>query len=95
MACHNIAILLYQMDNGAHKHSEWTNWRLKRLAALSEPSNTWERGKCGPVTPFVIAPYHIPEELPSGLGDVVGYWAERQIFGGVVLFDRGESKEEV
>lgn len=26
---------------------------------------------------------------PRGFLDVVGYWAEVQIFGGVVVFDRG------
>lgn len=83
------------MDNGVHKYSEWTDWRTERLAALPEDSNSFERSKYGPHTPFTIAPYDNPEEFPKGLGDVIGYWAERQIFGGVVLFDRGERKEEV
>lgn len=28
-------------------------------------------------------------EYPRGAPDIVGYWAETQIFGGVVAFDRG------
>lgn len=32
---------------------------------------------------------------PNGLADVVGYWAEYRIFGGIVLFDRGANEEEV
>ena len=32
---------------------------------------------------------------PFGLLDVLGYWAETQLFGGVLLFDRGESGSEV
>lgn len=28
------------------------------------------------------------EQYPNGVADIVGYWAEAQIFGGVVLFDR-------
>ena len=35
------------------------------------------------------------EDYPFGLLDVVGYWAETQLFGGVVLFDRGDSGFEV
>lgn len=31
------------------------------------------------------------EQYPNGVADMVGYWAEFWIFGGVVLFDRGES----
>jgi hypothetical protein len=32
---------------------------------------------------------------PYGLLDVVGYWTETQIFGGVVLFGHDESGSEV
>lgn len=39
--------------------------------------------------------YRRLEQYPSGLLNVVGYWAETQLFGGVVLFDRGESGVEV
>ncbi|RAK99426.1 uncharacterized protein BO80DRAFT_426421 [Aspergillus ibericus CBS 121593] len=35
------------------------------------------------------------DQYPMGVADVVGYWAEYQIFGGVVLFDRGESELEM
>lgn len=34
-------------------------------------------------------------EYPRGASDIVGYWAEAQIFGGVVAFDRGSSGHEV
>ncbi|KAK2609559.1 hypothetical protein N8I77_003055 [Diaporthe amygdali] len=33
------------------------------------------------------------DNMPS-VAELAGYWAETQIFGGVVLFDRGESGEE-
>ncbi|KAJ3546675.1 hypothetical protein NM208_g1890 [Fusarium decemcellulare] len=33
----------------------------------------------------------LKERYPNGIGDMVGYWAENRILGGVVLFDRGES----
>lgn len=32
---------------------------------------------------------------PRGKADVVGYWTEGKIFGGVVVFDRGETDREV
>ena len=34
-------------------------------------------------------------QYPLGLLDVLGYWAETQLFGGVLLFDRGDSGSEV
>ena len=35
------------------------------------------------------------KRYPFGLLNVVGYWAETQLFDGVLLFDRGESGLEV
>lgn len=35
--------------------------------------------------------YTDPAQYPRGIADVAGYWAEDIIFGGVVLFGRGES----
>ena len=44
---------------------------------------------------FYHTNYRRFEDYPFGLLNVVGYWAEAQIFGGVVLFERGESNYEV
>ena len=35
------------------------------------------------------------KNYPRGLLDVVGYWAETQVFGGVLLFDRSDSGSQV
>lgn len=44
---------------------------------------------------FYHADYTEHEKYPSGASDLAGFWAEDQIFGGVVLFDRGTSGTEV
>lgn len=44
---------------------------------------------------FYHTEYQAFEDYPFGLLNVVGYWAETKLFGGVVLFDRGESGVEV
>jgi hypothetical protein len=44
---------------------------------------------------FFHTSYTCFDQYPRGLVDVVGYWAEGQIFGGVVVFDRGETESEV
>lgn len=36
--------------------------------------------------------YRYSEQYPRGVFDVVGYWAEKYIFGGVVVFDRGPNE---
>lgn len=79
---------------------EFTNMQ-SGLADVKEPENPpehcskRERSKCGPPTLFYANQYLDPQRFPRGLGDVPGYWAELRIFGGVVLFDRGQSGEEV
>ena len=44
---------------------------------------------------FYHTDYKAYERYPFGLLNVVGYWAEDKLFGGVLLFDRGESGSEV
>jgi hypothetical protein len=56
----------------------------QRLAALE-----------GRPTDFMHEDYHNLQQYPKGVADVVGYWAEYHLFGGVVLFDRGESGTDV
>ncbi|KAJ0120504.1 hypothetical protein J7T55_015233 [Diaporthe amygdali] len=92
-ACHDIAVYLYQMDNGVHKHAEHQAWRAKKLDTLSE-DDLMERRKLPPPTLFWTSAYRDWSSYPNGLADMAGYWAEVQLFGGVVLFDRGESEKE-
>ncbi|KAF2744940.1 hypothetical protein M011DRAFT_479413 [Sporormia fimetaria CBS 119925] len=33
-------------------------------------------------------------QYPNGIADVVGYWLEWYVFGGVIVFDRGQSGKE-
>lgn len=98
IACHNIAVYLYQLDDGAHKHAEWEQWHAEKLKALANEEREESRVHRfyhGPPTPFFFSGYGYYNKYPNGLADVVGYWLEYEIFGGVVLFDRGESEEEV
>lgn len=44
---------------------------------------------------FYHLSYREYEQYPFGLLNVVGYWAETQILGGVLIFDRGETGFEV
>lgn len=92
IACHEIAAYLYQLDDGIHKHTEWTKWRAKKRASLPENAHGRERTKCGSHIPFYATLYVDPDRFRNGLADVVGYWAEYQIFGGVVLLTVGRLK---
>lgn len=85
VATHQIAIVLYNLDLdlGGHK-KDLVTW-------MAPPDDKVFRG----IYPDGIIPtlfmnkrYRDFEQYPNGVADIVGYWAEAQIFGGVVLFDR-------
>lgn len=81
---------MFQLDDGFHKHGVYEAWRD---ASIDPQSNPWR------VLPlpsaFCHGSYIFHEQYPHGIADVVGYWAEARIFGGVVVFDRGLSGAEV
>ncbi|KAG6368778.1 hypothetical protein INS49_002992 [Diaporthe citri] len=92
-ACHDIAVYLFQMDDGVHKHAEHEAWREHKLETLPE-DDVMGRKQLPPPTLFWTGAYIDWSHYPNGLADMAGYWAEMQLFGGVVLFDRGESEKE-
>jgi hypothetical protein len=78
VACHDIAGLVYvNTQPGLRREGQSLD---QRLAALE-----------GRPTDFMHEDYLDLQQYPKGVADVVGYWAEYHLFGGVVLFDRGES----
>ncbi|KAL2282383.1 hypothetical protein FJTKL_10986 [Diaporthe vaccinii] len=87
-SCHQLAVLIFQLNDGVHKHALYEAWRD---APNVDPR---ERVTKKPPSAFSNTVYHFYEQYPNGLADVVGYWAESKIFGGVVVFDRGPSGTE-
>ncbi|KAL2758159.1 hypothetical protein ACRALDRAFT_2119270 [Sodiomyces alcalophilus JCM 7366] len=88
IACHDLAALLHQKyDGGFHKGAHaWTP------ANVSTPR--WQIAPQPPRSPtvFLHPAYDAFDQYPRGVADMVGYWAESRLFGGVVLFDRGEDE---
>lgn len=82
------------MDGGAHSHAEHEAWLANKLEALSE-DDLMQRNQLPPPTLFWTAAYMDWPNYPNGLADMAGYWAEMQVFGGVLLFDRGKGEDEV
>jgi len=91
VGCHQIAAYIFELDDGAHKRQVHQDW------LQSPAAHKWReiRGRAPPPGAFFHRYYLAPEQYPRSLADVAGYWAEGKIFGGVVLFDRGETETEV
>lgn len=100
VACREIAVSLFRSgaDGRFHKGSE--NWRPQPNMIIpfggTEPIPD-------PVSPvpnlrasvFFHDSYLDYKQYPNGVADMVGYWAESRLFGGVVLFDRGKEEDGV
>ncbi|KAH6649497.1 hypothetical protein F5144DRAFT_588200 [Chaetomium tenue] len=84
VAVHQIAVILFELDTSLHKNDGVTEW-----APPKSDSFYWSQHPNGPApTLFHHEWYKDHEQYPRGVADMVGYWAEARILGGVVLFDR-------
>lgn len=93
-ACHDIAVCLYQLDYGDHEHADHEDWLEEQFEKYYN-ARSEARLPLPPPTLFWHRSFRAWHRYPNGVAELAGYWAETQIFGGVVLFDRGESGEEV
>ena len=86
VAIHQIAVLLFKLDTSLHKEDGITSW-----APAKDDTVFWAFFPDGPPpTLFKHDWYGDYDQYPDGVADIVGYWTEGRILGGVVLFDRRE-----
>ncbi|KAK3299594.1 uncharacterized protein B0H64DRAFT_455679 [Chaetomium fimeti] len=93
VAVHKIAVLLFkkrlrihdkQPQNAAYTIKMVTSWQSK------EDKNLKLRLHPPGRTMFAHLSYDAKRQYPNGTADMVGYWAENRIMGGVVVFDRSQ-----
>jgi hypothetical protein len=98
VAIHQIAVLLYKENMRLHDRHitnprdsvDQLTWWRRQVDNHGDPRFPPFR-RVGPwPTLFTHPQYCNYPEYPDGLADNVAYWAEDQIFGGVVLFDRSQ-----
>ncbi|KAH7220126.1 hypothetical protein BKA60DRAFT_457273 [Fusarium oxysporum] len=87
VSIHQIAVYLYQQDGANHTHQDYQKW-------IDSPRDTSQWDGYRHPTAFCHTFYIAVERYPNGVADTVGYWAEAKIFGGVFVFNRGESESE-
>lgn len=84
IAIHQIAVDLYKLDLDLGNHKDLVTWAAP--ISLKGFYQVYPTGQLP--TLFMHKSYRDFEQYPNGVADIVGYWAEAQVFGGVVLFDR-------
>ncbi|KAM0425393.1 hypothetical protein ACHAPT_009450 [Fusarium lateritium] len=80
---HQIGVLLFQLDLRMHQGNvdSIVNWRMPPVEGLVDV----------PPRPTLFShhAYLDADIYPEGVANIVGYWAEDRILGGVAVFDRG------
>lgn len=95
ISLHEIAVHLFELHQSLHEGEYddwWASWRQRYRDA--EGASRFHAVAFPPV-PFHHNFYRAFDQYPRGRADMVGYWAESKILGGVALFDRGPSDLEV
>lgn len=91
VACHDIGAFLYTKAK-SDKHELERQGFIRNAPVVRDPSGNPYPPK---PTDFFRPEYQDLDQYPQGVADMVGYWAEFEIFGGAVLFDRGEEETDV
>lgn len=77
-AIHEIAVILFQLDLRLHQGD------VDAIVQWKEDDED-----VAPRATIFNHPYYLDDDVyPDGVADVVGYWAEDRILGGVAVFDR-------
>ena len=96
---HEIAVLLFQSDDKLHSKEHIHSVVSWKREPEYEGEGSRRRLVFRYLDPHPTLFYHVEyldhDQYPSGLADIAGYWAEDRILGGVVVFDRGVSGDEV
>ncbi|EXK98260.1 hypothetical protein FOQG_01230 [Fusarium oxysporum f. sp. raphani 54005] len=84
ISVHQVAVILFTLNEGLHKNDGVIEWAPPKSDKI-----WWAHCPNGPEpTMFFHHWYLSHDRYPNGVADMVGYWAESRILGGVVLFDR-------
>ncbi|KAK4157367.1 hypothetical protein C8A00DRAFT_40212 [Chaetomidium leptoderma] len=90
VAVHQIAAILFELDTSVHKDDGITEWAPPK----SDPWY-WKWHPGGPLPTLLHHDWYVDyDQYPRHTADMVGYWAEARILGGVVLFDRRNPEAE-
>ncbi|KAI1271876.1 hypothetical protein F5Y07DRAFT_413172 [Xylaria sp. FL0933] len=96
---HQIAIYLFQNGPRLHdRHCSYSqdpenNSHIDAITSWKPPPSRWPGKEPWP-TLFAHPAFTAHEQYPAGVADMVGYWAEDRILGGVALFDRSKTWDD-
>lgn len=92
VAVHKIAAILYKKKLRIHdKQPQNAAYSIKAVTSWQSDGDKRLRRSPPGRTMFAHLSYDARHQYPNGTADMVGYWAENRILGGVVCFDRSRA----
>jgi hypothetical protein len=82
---HQLGVFLYNLDICMHRGGRR---EVHRVTQYEEPAQPGYAVDPAPATLFGHHGYPYHDVYPGGVADIVGYWVEDRILGGVAVFDR-------
>lgn len=93
LVIHSLAALLFEHTNERPYKCPMPERKIVIVNGLPEVTDEIIGD---PIPTYLYHDDYLDHDLyPMGVADVVAYWAETHLFGGVVVFDHGESDTEV
>ncbi|KAK6815701.1 hypothetical protein PG987_016467 [Apiospora arundinis] len=92
VALHQVAVHLFQKGDRIHDqhHSPEGDDSISSVTSWEPSPKPYFRYEVRP-TLFAHPAFVTHEHYPNGIADMVGYWAEDRILGGVLLLDRNNN----
>lgn len=91
VALHQIAVHLFQLKANLHDRATTQGLDVDSVVTWKpEPEEFLVNVEPFP-TLFAHSHFTAHEQYPNGVADMVGYWAEDRILGGVAIFDRSKA----
>ncbi|OTA98491.1 hypothetical protein M426DRAFT_17356 [Hypoxylon sp. CI-4A] len=92
VALHEISVYLFQKGDCVHDlhHTSESSQTIKYVTEWQRPPDDWLPIMSWP-TLFTHPGFTAVEQYPNSVADIVGYWAEDRILGGVTLFDHSRT----
>lgn len=87
VALHQIAIFVFRLGRRLHDPSTTQGKDIEGVTLWEREPDEWARLIPWP-TMFTHPNFVAMEQYPNGVADMVGYWTENRILGGVAIFDR-------
>lgn len=91
VSIHQIAVYLFQLEVNLHDQASTRGLDVNAVVELQPEPDDFFNNVDPCRTHFALQHFTAHKQYPHGIADMVAYWAEDRILGGVAIFDHSET----